>query len=416
MKKVFSKIFCLLLVFAITSAAYSQNCESNLQRATELVSQKKYCDAKKYYQAYANCNAEADVSTEIAICERFCKTQGGETGNGNTTNSNTDYAAIHDEPDIITLNDGSEINAKVSEIGAGEIKYTRLGTTLPTYTLQKSNIFMIKYANGSEDVFNETAEPNVSTQINPVDTNYSEDDELSWNTPSVNERKTEYQDGVPYQYYVNNGLTISLTNTKNNDYGKWFRADIVIQNNTPETIDFDPASSITAYSVDKNNKQTNLGVWSYEKYMKKVHSAEIWNAVAVGLAGGLAAASAGYTTSTTTTNTHYNGIHNNNHNSVPVRGSGNYSHNSGMHTTRTTTTYDAAAAYRASVIAQDNMAALSDSQWNINNAIQMGYLKRNTIYSGQSIAGYVLIQRKSGIIVNITITINGADYEYSWNY
>ena len=413
----------MLLVFCIAGTTYSQDCESNLRRATELVSQKKYCDAKKYYQAYANCNAEADVSTEIEICEKFCKSQGGETVSDDTkSDNNTEYAPVSNEPDIIILNDDSEINAKVTEISANEIKYTRFGTTLPIYTLQKTNIFMIKYPNGSEDVFNETTKPNVSAPINPDDTpapqeNYSEDNEPSWNTPSVNERKTEYQDGVPYQYYVNNGLIVSLTNTKSKDYGKWFRVDIVIQNNTMETIDFDPTSSITAYSIDKNDKQTNLDVWAYERYMKKVHSAEVWNAVAVGLAGGLAAASAGYSTTTTTTNTHYNGIRNN-HSRAPVYRSGNYTTHSpvSVHTTRTTTSYDGAAAYQASVIAQNNMAALSDSQWNINNAIQMGYFKRNTIYPGQSVAGYVLIERKNGKIVNITITINGVNYEYEWNY
>ena|GEM_PF-4166248 len=336
--------------------------------------------------------------------------------------------------DVIMLKNGDEIESIVQEVGTDYVKYKKYHNQAgPVYNTAISEIFMIKYVNGSKDVFNETANPGMSAPVYtneaqaPQD-NYYVDNMSSGNTPPMNERHTEYQDGIPYQYYVNNGLTVSLTNTKNNDYGKWFKADIVIQNNTMGTIDFDPASSITAYSIDKNNKQSNLEVWSYERYMKNVHSFQVMNAVLEGLAGGLAVASAGYSTSTTTTNTHYNGAHNTRSN-VPVRGNyapnhggyapGAYPRNSSsgfVQTTRTTTTYNAGAAYQASLVAQNNMAALSNSQWNISNAIQMGYLKRNTIYPGQSIAGYVLIQRKSGKSVYITVNINGGSYEYGWDY
>ena len=61
------------------AATYSQDCNSYLRRATELQSQKKYCEAKSYYQKYSNCDADADVSTEIAMCERFCTTQAKES-------------------------------------------------------------------------------------------------------------------------------------------------------------------------------------------------------------------------------------------------------------------------------------------------------------------------------------------------
>jgi len=73
--KVTSKIFIVFALLCVSAAAaYSQqDCNSHLRQAMEMVSQKKYCDAKTYYQRYSNCNADADVSTEIAMCERFCK-------------------------------------------------------------------------------------------------------------------------------------------------------------------------------------------------------------------------------------------------------------------------------------------------------------------------------------------------------
>jgi hypothetical protein len=57
--------------------------------------------------------------------------------------------------DVITKKDGSEIRAKVTEVGVSEIKYKVFGNESgPTYTLPKSQIFMIVYQGGIKEVFN----------------------------------------------------------------------------------------------------------------------------------------------------------------------------------------------------------------------------------------------------------------------
>ncbi len=62
-----------------------------------------------------------------------------------------------DECDIIILRNGNEIKAKIIEIGITEIKYKKCDyADGPTYTALKSDVFMIKYANGSKDVFSDT--------------------------------------------------------------------------------------------------------------------------------------------------------------------------------------------------------------------------------------------------------------------
>jgi hypothetical protein len=59
--------------------------------------------------------------------------------------------------DIITLKSGDEIKAKVQEIGTDNVKYKKYDNQNgPTYTLMKSDIFMIKYENGDKDVFKGT--------------------------------------------------------------------------------------------------------------------------------------------------------------------------------------------------------------------------------------------------------------------
>lgn len=56
--------------------------------------------------------------------------------------------------DIITLKNGEEIKAKVSEVEINVIKYKKFDNqTGPVYTLEKADVFMIKYENGSKDVF-----------------------------------------------------------------------------------------------------------------------------------------------------------------------------------------------------------------------------------------------------------------------
>ena len=232
------------------------------------------------------------------------------------------------------------------------------------------------------------------------------DNQPFWESPSPSEIKVEYQDGKTWQYYVKNGLTVAQTNTLSDAYGKWYQIDIVITNNSMLPIEFDPASDIEAYSVDKRGKNTDLDVYSYDGYAKKVKRAQNWQTFGVALAHGLTSAAAGYSTSTTNTTTHYNRYPNNNYRS----GS-----SGSTYTTSRTVTYDAAAAYRAQVLSQNRMAEFSNNQLNMQNAIQKGYLKKNTINPGQTIAGYVNIQRIKGVSVYVTLNIYDAEYEYRWN-
>jgi hypothetical protein len=63
------------------------------------------------------------------------------------------------KPDIIMKKNGDEIMARVTEVGITEVKYKRFeNENGPTYTLLKSEIFMITYENGGKDVFRETEE------------------------------------------------------------------------------------------------------------------------------------------------------------------------------------------------------------------------------------------------------------------
>lgn len=56
--------------------------------------------------------------------------------------------------DIITLKDGSDMQVLVQEVGEFDIKFKKFDNPNgPNYTLKKSEIFMVRYKNGSKDVF-----------------------------------------------------------------------------------------------------------------------------------------------------------------------------------------------------------------------------------------------------------------------
>ena len=68
--------------------------------------------------------------------------------------------------DIIILKSGEEIKALVQEVGLNELKYKKFeNPNGPVYTLQKTNVFMVRYENGEKDVFStETTPAKTETQ------------------------------------------------------------------------------------------------------------------------------------------------------------------------------------------------------------------------------------------------------------
>lgn len=75
--------------------------------------------------------------------------------------------------DLITKKDGTDVPAKVLEINVDDIKYKRMDNLNgPTFTMLKSDILMIRYENGTKDIFaNEpakTAAAPKKTAVNQV--------------------------------------------------------------------------------------------------------------------------------------------------------------------------------------------------------------------------------------------------------
>ncbi len=214
-----------------------------------------------------------------------------------------------------------------------------------------------------------------------------------WESPSVNERYVEYNNDELWEVYSKNGIILSVHNSIVRDYGKWHCLNIIITNNSLSPITFTPEVNISARSMNHSGEFIELEVWPFDTYMKKVNRAQTWMAIAVGLGEGLSAASAGYSTYSTT------GINSN-----------------GTVSFYETTTYNPAIAYQATMASQQRIANFGMALENDNAIKQMGYLKKSTIYPGESIAGFVNIKRERGEQVKFIIDIEGALYEYGWYF
>jgi hypothetical protein len=80
-----------------------------------------------------------------------------------------------DECDIITFKNGEEVKAIVTEVGTSEVKYKKCDNKNgPLYSVKKSEVFMIKYANGSKDFFGNQVATSEDTSKS-VDSNEASD-------------------------------------------------------------------------------------------------------------------------------------------------------------------------------------------------------------------------------------------------
>ncbi len=59
--------------------------------------------------------------------------------------------------DVIIKTNGDEIKSKILEVSQNEIKYKVFDyQNGPSYTISKSDIFMVRYENGTKDIFNDS--------------------------------------------------------------------------------------------------------------------------------------------------------------------------------------------------------------------------------------------------------------------
>lgn len=208
------------------------------------------------------------------------------------------------------------------------------------------------------------------------------DDTPVFESPQPDEICEAYRDGQKWKYYNKDGLIVSMAGNRVRDYGKYYRMKLTVTNASPERVEFDPAKILSSLT-DKAQQAYALAVYTSEEYLSKVRRRQSWNSFFYGLTVDLEAVEA----------------------EIAARKSGGSASADNA----------SLAAYQARMIAREQSEAFSREIRFERTVREEGYLKRTTLFPGDTAAGYVLIERRKGTTLYVTVDVNGAVFAYAWN-
>ncbi|MDC1109197.1 hypothetical protein OAS56_04125 [Flavobacteriaceae bacterium] len=199
-----------------------------------------------------------------------------------------------------------------------------------------------------------------------------------------------------FRYYINEkGVEVGVNIYSVRDYGKYFKVDVSVINNSKNRFDFNPNEIDVSVNGDVKSKDKYYAI-SFDEYNKKVtrrqKSNEFWTAFAQGVGN----ASAG------TTYSNSNSYYSNSYNSGYVR--------------TNTTSYSPALANLQYQQNAENMSSLQSEQQQRMNFINEGYLKNHTLFPNTTLEGYFLINFHNKINdINIILKLGDMEFDFSNN-
>lgn len=252
---------------------------------------------------------------------------------------------------------------------------------------------------------------------NAQKTSFIDVDSFVSQTPS-REFYVFYNEGFPVLRYAYKGMVVAVKLIYEENYGKFFQPQILVQNYNKKDILVDPSKIFAQYEV--KGKYFTAPIFDYKKYMtfvKKVQSSErFWN----GLTEGLAAVAAGYSYISSNSNTYvtangrslnYGFFGNNMYVGTSVS-----SATARASTSSSTSSFNGANVYMASQFAKQNMENLKAKQVDRLTAIQNGYIKMNTIFPNSEYNGFCNIPFRLDISSFLMkIEINGTEFFFEWD-
>lgn len=215
--------------------------------------------------------------------------------------------------------------------------------------------------------------------------------------PTDDDMKEEYQEGMHWYYYDMNGITIAACSGTFNRYGKYYKQLITIKNNLMETVDFDPDKT-EAFVLNKDNDTIRLKTLSADDYTEAIQRQKgIFAAIAgvTAVTASVASASMGVSpTSTYTSN-------------IETNVGGQLSN-----ATVTTSVYDYDQSYRNGVIMGEYITNIEHGFNAASEDAYEGYLKRQTLRTGESMSGYILYKYEKGKSFMSRFHVNGMSYQF----
>ena len=202
------------------------------------------------------------------------------------------------------------------------------------------------------------------------------------------------EDTSDYRYYINeNGVEIGLYIYFVRDYGRYFKVDVSVVNNSENRINY-LEENINVNVNGIKGDTSKYKALKYTEYNKKVQRRQNGNAFLMGFSAGLSNASAGTTYSQS--NTYYSG------------------YNTYGYANTYTTTYSPALASMQIQQNQRNLDAFEENQNERMKYINEGYLKNHTIFPNNTLEGYFLIPFNKKIS-DVDIILNVEDMEFDFS-
>jgi len=171
--------------------------------------------------------------------------------------------------DVITLKNGTDINALVQKVGEVEIEYKKFDNPKgPNYTLKKSEILIIRYENGTKDIFSEEARPVEKKDVSMSEpTSVRKDENIK--TVYLQENAQSRKDVIVKTGGIYAGFQTKITHTSDkhifysNDNGKEKK---IKQKKVAFTLTFDEKAKQEKYPVEMSVEDfLSLPVyWIYE--------------------------------------------------------------------------------------------------------------------------------------------------------
>ena len=206
--------------------------------------------------------------------------------------------------------------------------------------------------------------------------------------------ETSNNEGSGFRYFVEDeGVEVGCYPYVTRQFGKYFRVEISVVNNTNNRVEFIPANIKVNVNGDGIKKEKYKAL-SFDEYKKKVNNKIGWTtgiaAVLNGVSEGVAA-----TTHSTSQSTNWD--------------AGYY-----QITTTTTQSYSPALANMQRQLNQQNM---NEMQEGFNEEVQLinqGYLKANTLFPNSVLEGYILIPFHRKVTdIDLIVNIAGQQFDFS---
>ena len=202
--------------------------------------------------------------------------------------------------------------------------------------------------------------------------------------PNVDERQTEYKNGVAWPYYNKNGLILGVSNSNVRDnIGNFREIRVFLVNKSMINVEIDP-KNVTVYSV-KKDKRTNFELMEADEYDEKVYKKQVKNKKRSLKKKAV----------------------------VTIEREDNVSENLGA------SVFDAGTsntlkAFQERIISLKTLVNTNRMKYAEREHDDLGYLERTTVHPGEMVAGFLLTDDKKVDDLFVEVTIGGIKYVYEW--